>query len=682
MAVKFSELSKKLKMTNLELRRAIKKLGISVSPRAAMLRKEVAEKILEGLGYEKKLPIQGGSASGGKAQIKPKTKKTKKLKENQIEVPKALTVKEFASLVKIPVSEVIISLMKSGLMITINENIDFDTAAIIASDFGLEAVVEKEKEQELSEEYLDKKENLVPRPPVVVVMGHVDHGKTSLLDAIRKTDVVAGESGGITQHISAYQVKIRNPKSQIPNPKQTQNPKSKVRNTQLITFLDTPGHEAFTMMRAHGGRLADIAILVVAADDGVRPQTIEAIDNIRATGVPAVVAINKIDMPGADPERVKKELSENGLPVEGWGGNTPSVSVSAKKGEHIDELLEVLLLVADMNEFRGDPVGLARGMVIESRMHKGSGPLSSILIQKGTLHQGNILVVGNVWGKIKRMENDRGERIKEATPSTPARVLGLSGVARFGDLALEVRDEKGAKDIIKGRERDRALKTIGELGMAEAAKSIREGNAKSLKLIIKTDVAGSLKAIKDSVVALSTEDVKVEVIGQGVGEVSGSDIELARASDAVVVAFKVGTNLSAKRQALQEKIKISNYDVIYELIDDVAAALEGLLEPEIIEEDTGKGRILAIFKHHRRDKIIGAKVTSGYVSVGTLVRIKREGKLLGEAEIKNLQQTDNKAEKVEAGNECGLNLVGEVEAKEGDRLEFYKKVEKVRKIKR
>jgi translation initiation factor IF-2 len=280
------------------------------------------------------------------------------------------------------------------------------------------------------------------------------------------------------------------------------------------------------------------------------------------------------------------------------------------------------------------------------------------------------------------MENDRGERIKEASPSTPVRVLGLSGVARFGDLALKVKDEKGAKDIIKERERERAAKTIGELGMAEAAKSIREGKAKSLKLIIKTDVAGSLKAIKDSVIALSTEDVKVEVVGQGVGEVSGSDIELARASDAVIVAFKVGTNLSAKRQALQEKIKISNYDVIYELIDDVAAALEGLLEPEIIEEETGKGRILAIFKHHRRDKIIGAKITSGYVSVGTLVRIKREGKLLGEAEIKNLQQADNKSEKVEAGNECGLNLVGEVEAKEGDRLEFYRKVEKVRKIKR
>jgi translation initiation factor IF-2 len=661
MAVKFSELSKKLKMTNLELRRAIKKLGIDVSPRAAMIRKEVAEKILDGLGYKKKEEIKPKKA-------KPQAK-TKKLKENQVEIPKALTVKEFASLVKIPVSEVITALMRSGLMITINENIDFETAAIMASDFGLEAVAEKEKEKELPEEYLDKKENLIPRPPVVVVMGHVDHGKTSLLDAIRKTDVVAGESGGITQHISAYQVKV---KSQ----------KSKVKTDKLVTFLDTPGHEAFTMMRAHGGRLADIAILVVAADDGVRPQTIEAIDNIKATGVPAVVAINKIDMPGADPERVKKELSENGLPVEGWGGNTPAVPVSAKKGEHIDELLEVLLLVADMNELKGDPKGLARGMVIESRMHKGSGPLSSILIQKGTLNQGNILVVGDVWGRIKRMENDRGERIKEASPSTPVRVLGLSGVARFGDLALEVKDEKGAKDIIKERERERAAKTIGELGMAEAAKSIREGKAKSLKLIIKTDVAGSLKAIKDSVIALSTEDVKVEVVGQGVGEVSGSDIELARASDAVIVAFKVGTNLSAKRQALQEKIKISNYDVIYELIDDVAAALEGLLEPEIIEEETGKGRILAIFKHHRRDKIIGAKVTSGYVSVGTLVRIKREGKLLGEAEIKNLQQADNKAEKVEAGNECGLNLVGEVEAKEGDRLEFYRKVEKVRKIKR
>ncbi|MBU2595484.1 translation initiation factor IF-2 [Patescibacteria group bacterium] len=662
MAVKFSELSKKLKMTNLELRRAIKKLGIKVGPRQAMLRKEVAEKILDGLGYERKLKVKSKKS---KPQVK-----TKKLKENQIELPKVMTVKEFASIIKISVSEVITALLKSGLMITINENIDFETAAIIASDFGLEAVAEKEEEKELPEEYLDKKENLIPRSPVVVVMGHVDHGKTTLLDSIRKTKVVEGESGGITQHIGAYQVEITNHKSQI------------TKKTRLITFLDTPGHEAFTMMRAHGGRLADIAILVVAADDGVRPQTIEAIDHIKASGVPVVVAINKIDMPGADPERVKKELAENGLPVEGWGGSTPSIPVSAKKGEHIDELLEVLLLVTDMNELKGDPTGLARGLVIESRMHKGSGPLSSILIQKGTLNQGDVLIVGDVWGKIKRMENDRGERIKEATPSMPVRVLGLSGVARFGDLALEAKDEKEAKDIIKGRDRERAAKTIGEIGMAEAAQSIREGKAKSLKLIIKTDVAGSLKAIKDSVVALSTEDVKVEIIGQGVGEVSSSDIELARASDAVIVAFKVGTNLSAKRQALQEKVKISNYEIIYELIDDIAAALEGLLEPEIIEEDTGKGRILKIFKHHRRDKIIGAKVTSGYVSMGTLVRIKREGKLLGEAEIKNLQQGENKAEKVEAGNECGINLVGEVEAKEGDRLEFYKKVEKVRKIKR
>ncbi|MCX6811564.1 MAG: translation initiation factor IF-2 [Candidatus Berkelbacteria bacterium] len=659
MAVKFSELSKKLKMTNLELRRAIKKLGIDVPPRAAMIRKEIAEKILDGLGYKKK-----------EAKVKkPKKEKAKKgLKEGMIELPKVMTVREFASIMKISVSEVITSLLKNGLMITINENIDYETAAIIASDFGLEAVAEKEKEKELPEQYLDKKENLTPRSPVVVVMGHVDHGKTTLLDSIRKTKVVEGESGGITQHIGAYRVLVKS--------------KDKKKGERYVTFLDTPGHEAFTMMRAHGGRLADIAILVVAADDGVRPQTIEAIDHIKASGVPAVVAINKIDMPGADPERVKKELSENGLPVEGWGGNTPSVAVSAKKGEHIDELLEVLLLVVDMNDLKGDPTGLARGLVIESRMHKGSGPLSSILIQKGTLSQGDILVAGDVWGKIKRMENELGEKMKEATPSMPVRILGLSGVARFGDLALEMKDEKGAKDIIKEREREKAAKTIGELGMAEAAKSIREGKAKSLKLIIKTDVAGSLKAIKDSVVGLSTKDVKVEVVGQGVGEVSVSDIELARASDAVIVAFKVGTNLSAKRQALQEKIKISSYEIIYELIDDIAAALEGLLEPEIIEEDTGKGRILKIFKHHRRDKIIGAKITSGYVSVGTLVRIKREGKLLGEAEIKNLQQAENKAEKVEAGNECGLNLVGEVEAKEGDRLEFYKKVEKVRKIKR
>jgi len=659
MAVKFSELSKKLKMTNLELRRAIKKLGIAVGPRQAMLKKEVAKEILEKLKKKEK-PSK---------KIARKKKIKKKTKEGAVELPKVMTVKEFASRIKMPINEVIVALMKNGLSVTVNENIDFETAAIIASDFGIEVQQEKKKEQIFGKEYEAKKKNLKPRPPVVTILGHVDHGKTTLLDAIRQTNVVGEESGGITQHIGAYQIEIKVKKD------------SK-KEKRVVTFLDTPGHEAFTMMRAHGARLTDIAILVVAADDGVKPQTQEAIEHIKATGVPVIIAINKIDVPGADPERVKKELSENGLPVEGWGGNTPVVEVSAKNKVNIDGLIEMIVLVSDMNDLKADSAGLARGMVIESHVHKGSGPLSTILVQKGTLNVGDVLVVGDVWGKIRYMENENGEKIKEALPSTPVRILGLNEVSRFGDLALEIKNEKEAKRIMHEREKERSVKRLGEIGMAEVSKSIREGKIKVLKLIIKADVAGSLKAIKDSVVAMSQKELKIDVVGQGVGEVSVTDVELARASEAVIVAFRVKTNLSAKRLALQEKVKISNYDVIYQLLDDVAAALEGLLEPEIVEEDTGRGRVLAIFKHHKKDKILGIKVTSGYVSVGNPTKIKRDGSIVGEGEIKNLQVKENKVEKVESGSECGINLLGEVDIKEGDRLEFYRKVEKVQKLKR
>lgn len=666
MAVKFSELSKKLKMTNLELRRAIKKLGIKVAPRQAMLRKEVAEEILN------KLKAQSSKLKAKVKKSRPKADEplAQKAKDERIELSKVMTVKEFASRIKMPVNEIISALMKNGLMVSINENIDFETASIIASDLGLEVREEKKKKEGVRKEYKDKKSKVKERPPVVVMLGHVDHGKTTLLDNIRKTQVVETESGGITQHIGAYQVKIKSKKEKV---------KSKERE---ITFLDTPGHEAFAIMRAHGARLTDIAVLVVAADDGVKPQTQEAIDHIKSTGIPAVVAINKIDTPGADADRVRKELAEAGLPVEGWGGSTPAVEVSAKKGTNIDELLEVLLLVVDMNKIEADPTGLARGMVIESHMQKGSGPLSTILVQKGVLNSGDVLVVGDVWGKIRYMENDKGEKIKIANPSTPARILGLSNITRFGDLALEVKSEKEAKEIIRQQEKEKAVKKIGEIGMAEASKAIKEGKSKTLKLIIKADVAGSLKAIKDSVLALSGDDVKIKVVGQGVGEVSVSDIELASASSAVVVAFRVKTDVAAKRLALQEKVKISYYEVIYELMDEVAAALEGLLEPEIVEKDTGRGRVLQVFRHHKKDKIIGARVTSGFVSSDSFARIKRGGQLLGEVEIKSLQRVDEKVAKIESGNECGMNVIGEVDIKEKDRLQFYKKVEKVKKLKR
>lgn len=570
-----------------------------------------------------------------------------------IEVPSVLTVREFAEKLKLPVTQVISQLVKDGVMATINESIDFDTMTIIADELGFELQL---KTEEKEEEVKQVKKNLVPRPPVVTVMGHVDHGKTQLLDAIRHTDVVATESGGITQHIGAYQVNLKN-------------------KNRVITFLDTPGHEAFSAMRAHGANITDVVILVVASDDGVKPQTIEAINHAKAASVPVVVAINKIDLPEADPERVKRQLADHGLSAEGWGGDVPMVEVSAKTGKNIDQILEMILLVADLKEPKADPKMPATGVVIESHMQSGRGPIATVLVQEGTLRVGDPLVIGQTYGKVRIMENYLSRKIAEAGPSTPTRIAGLQDVPNFGDRFLVVEDEKTAKELTKVKTIKRKVISISEL-----SKDLKEGKTKELKVILKADVAGSLEAIKKSFKDISTSEVKINVIHEGVGDISESDINMAVASTALVIGFRVKANADVIGLAKRENIKISIYEIIYQLLDDLTAALSGLLEPEIVEVELGRLNVLAVFRTTKNEKIIGGKVISGKIENNTEVRIVRDKETIGTGHIDNLQQNKKNISEVLENFEAGLEIDTPTRILVGDCLECFRKEERIRKL--
>jgi len=598
--------------------------------------------------------------------------KTKK----EVELPAVLTVNEFASALKIPVTEVISKLVQNGVMANINESIDFDTMVIIGDELGFE-VKNKEEEKEVSEVKSVKK-NLKPRPPVVTVMGHVDHGKTKLLDAIRSTDVVATESGGITQHIGAYQVEVR----------QKDAPKSRVsrgilRNTQddfsgatrKITFLDTPGHEAFSAMRAHGANITDVVVLVVAANDGVKPQTIEAINHAKAASVPIVVAINKIDLPDADVEKVKRQLADHDLLSEKWGGKIPMVEVSAKNNLNIDGLLEMILLVADMKELKADSTLPATGVVIESHMQSGRGPIATVLIQEGTLKTGDPFVVGETYGKVRIMENYLSKKITEAGPATPVRIAGLQDIPNFGNQFLVVDDEKQAKELTK-------VKTIKRkvLSITDISADIKAGKIKELKLVIKADVAGSLEALKSSLENISTDEVKINIIHEGVGDVTESDVNMAVASHALVIGFRVKADGDVMNLAKRENIKISIYDIIYQLLDDLTAALSGLLEPEIVETEIGRLQVLAVFKNTKNDKIIGGKVTSGKLTINAEVKITRDKEEIGTGKIKGLQQEKKDSSEVLENFECGLDVETPTKILVGDVLEAYIKEERVRRL--
>lgn len=571
-------------------------------------------------------------------------------------IPESITVKELSEKMGISASEIIKKLMSLGVMATINQEIDSDTAVIVGEEFNVEVNVKVEEDEEalLLQEPEDDEADLVPRPCVVTVMGHVDHGKTSLLDAIRETRVTASEAGGITQHIGAYQVE---------------------RNGQKITFLDTPGHEAFTAMRARGAQVTDIAILVVAADDGVMPQTVEAINHAKAANVPIIVAINKIDKPNADPERVKSELAEHGLVPEEWGGETICVPVSAIKRKGLDELLEMILLVAEMQELKANPNRLARGTVIEAELDKGRGPVATVLVQNGTLKVGDAVVAGTAYGKVRAMMDHIGRRVKEAGPSVPVQVLGFSEVPEAGELFLAMEDEKKARQISEkrqARKREEELKvSTPKVSLDDLFDQIQEGGVKELSIIIKADVQGAVEALKSALEKLSTEEVKVNIIHGGVGAITETDIMLASASNAIVIGFNVRPDANARKAAETEKVDVRLYRVIYEAIDDIKAAMSGLLEPEYKEVVLGRAEVRKTFKVSKVGTIAGCYVTDGKIVRDAGVRLIRDGVVVYEGKLDSLKRFKDDAKEVVQNYECGLTLEKFNDIQEGDIIEAF-----------
>ncbi|MBM6760576.1 translation initiation factor IF-2 [Megamonas hypermegale] len=599
--------------------------------------------------------FSGNKKNKGKntKQVQPEVKHQEIIRPKHIKVGETITVKELASKMTYPVTEVIKKLMLLGTMATINQELDFETASLIAEEFGI-AVEELPPEVDLTEipEIEDDPEKLQLRPPVVTVMGHVDHGKTSLLDAIRKTSVTSSEAGGITQHIGAYQVMC---------------------NGQKIVFLDTPGHEAFTAMRARGAQVTDIAVLVVAADDGVMPQTLEAINHAKAAKVPIVVAINKIDKPGANPEHVKQQLAEHELIPEEWGGQTIMVPVSAKKKMGINDLLEMILLVAEVQELKANPNREARGVIIEARLDKGRGPVASVLVQNGTLRIGDFIIAGTACGKVRAMVNDRGENVKKAGPSMPVEVLGLSDVPEAGD-ELAVLDEKLAKTIAEKRiEKQRnELMRSKKVSLDDLFNQINQGDIKELNLLVKADVQGSVEAVCSSLLALNKNEseVRVSIVHSGVGAVTESDVMLASAANALIIAFNVRPDANARKLADTEKIEIHTYRVIYEAIDDIQSAMKGMLAPKYKEVIQGKVEIRQVMKFSKA-LVAGSYVLEGKVCNNSKIRIIRDNIVLYEGQIESLRRFKDDVKEVASGYECGITIDNYRDFREGDILEVY-----------
>ncbi len=575
----------------------------------------------------------------------------------EIEVPEFITVGDLALKLRKGAAEVVKKLMMLGVMATITQTIDFDTATLIASDFGVEVkpeiVLTKEDILFASLDEEDKPEDLQPRPPVVVVMGHVDHGKTSLLDAIRDTSVTDTEAGGITQHIGAYSVTL---------------------NGREITFLDTPGHEAFTTMRARGAQVTDVAILVVAADDGIMPQTIEAINHAKAAGVTVVVAINKIDKDGANPERVKQMLVEHELVPEEWGGDTVCVEISAKKRINIDGLLEMVLLIADMKELKANPDKPAKGTVIESKVDKGRGPVATVLVQEGTLHVGDIVLAGTAVGHVRAMVNDKGRRMKVAGPSTPVEIQGLSEAPMGGEHIYVVKDEKLAKDVAEARRQEQKETKFNQavkVSLDNLFDQIDEGNMKELNIIIKADVQGSVEAVRQSLEKLSNEEVRVRAIHGGVGAINESDVMLANASNAIIVGFNVRPDSGALAAASAQEVDIRLYRVIYQAIEEMEAAMKGMLDPKFREVVTGHAEIRQTFKVSGVGTIAGAYVTDGKISRNAEVRVVRDGIVMHEGKLASLKRFKDDAKEVSEGFECGMSVENYNDLKEGDVFECF-----------
>ncbi len=588
-------------------------------------------------------------------KIQEERTKQKIFQLTKIEIPDSITVKDLAADMKKTTSEVIKKLLGYGIMATINQEIDFDTAFLIAQEFGITATKKETITEEdiLFDDSEDREEDLKERPPVIVVMGHVDHGKTSLLDTIRKTNVIEGEAGGITQAIGAYKVKV---------------------NNREITFLDTPGHEAFTAMRARGAQITDIAILVVAANDGVKPQTIEAINHAKSAEIPIIVAINKIDLPDSNIDKVKQELMAYDLVPEEWGGDTIFVPISAKKGENIDQLLEMVLLEADVLELKANPNKQSKGAVIEARLDKSKGAIATMLVQRGTLDVGDTIVVGSSIGRIRAMKDDKGKSVKSAGPSTPVEIMGLTDVPEAGDTFYEVKNEKMAKHLIERRkrqEREKSINATTKVTLDNLFTQMEEGNLKVLNLIVKADVQGSVEAVKQSLEKLSNEEVKVKVIHSAAGAVNQSDVTLAKVSNAIIIAFNVRPDNMAKEIAEKDEVEIKQYSIIYQAIEDVEAAMKGMLDPEFEEKIIGNVEVRQTFKISNVGTIAGGYVLSGKVERNAGVRVIRDNVVIHDGHLATLKRFKDDVKEVTKGFECGIQIENYNDIKEADIIEVY-----------
>ena len=700
MSTKIADLAEKLDLSTKQLKEKILELGFELAPKARTVDDDVAELIFEELS-DSDSSDESPADKGDIAEIydeiiaeerereivKSQRKKTagrdtkKKVTHvdtvvdtsKAVAIPAAITVKEFAEKTGLNAAKIIGELMKNGILANINQQIDFDTAQVLAEDLGIK--VKRIREIAGAEELMSGDiSNLVKeddallleeRPPVVVVMGHVDHGKTQLLDAIRETDVVAKESGGITQHIGAYQVEKKG---------------------KLITFLDTPGHEAFTSMRARGAKVTDIAILVVAADEGVKPQTIEAINHAKDAGVPIIVAINKMDKPEANPEKVKGELAEHDLQAEDWGGNTVMVNVSALKGDGIDALLDMILLTAEMEELKSNPNREAIGTVIEAHLDQNLGPVATVLVNTGTLKVMNSVIIGNTYGRIKLMHDHNGKSVKTAGPSTPVLIAGLNVTPKSGDILQVVKSEKIARERAEEIGLINKKETMDQLSATNQVIS-QVKSEKILKLIVKADAKGSLEAIKQSIAKIKDEEVAIKMIHTGVGTVTESDVMMASASKGLIIAFHTDFDSpNVAKTAERENVEVKKYTVIYDLIENIKAILSGLLEPEVIESVIGRAEVKQIFLTKKKEMIIGARVLTGKLKDKAKLRIIRgvteedQDNIVGNGEIDTLRKVEAKVKEINEGNECGIKFVGDPIVEVGDILEAVEISEKIRTI--
>ncbi len=617
--------------------------GIRLSPRARKVDNYLARQIFDAL------------------QPKVKTVPSGPIVRKKIQLPAFIKVKDYVDILSLPISDVIKTLLKNGVMANINEEIDYDTAAIVAEELGFD-VSEQQSENSAEmgasslQDMLKKEEetNLKARPPIIAIMGHVDHGKTSLIDFIRKTNIVGGEAGAITQHIGAYQVK---------------------KNGKLITILDTPGHEAFSEMRARGANVTDIIILVVAADDGVKPQTIEVINRAKFTNTPLIVAINKIDKEGANIMRVKQELAEHGVLTEDWGGKIIAVPISAKTGQGINELLEMVLLNAEMDNFRANPNGQTLGTVIESHLSQGKGPVATVIVQNGLLKIGDIVTIGGAFGRVRALEDELGKKLKEAGPSTPVQISGISEVPQTGDILTTRKTLEEAKQIAFQIQRKERVRRISQNQRING-----DTENKTLNLIIKTDVLGSLEAIKQSIDKLKNNEVNINIIAEGAGEINENDVNLAASSKSTIIAFNTKTNTKAINLAKQQKVIIDSYDIIYELIEDVTTAVVKMLSPELIKTSFGKAKILKIFMTDKGQMIIGGRVEEGMIKKSGEIAVLRAGAEIGRGEILELQQSKTIAKEVTAGSEFGMKVKTNIKVQEGDVIESFEERLKAKEL--